>query len=279
MRQAQGDTSGARAALTEAEQLVARGLITPTWLVPPIGVHRARLDLIQGDVQAARRWAEAAGMSAEDDPHPGKEFEYLTLARLLLAQGKPDAAQRLLTRLLAAAEAGGRAGRVIEMLVLQALALWACGQEMAALDALELALTLAAPEGYVRRFVDEGKPLAALLAQKAEHSVQNAPLLPYIRRILAAFPQAQTAVAHPQHGDATVPRTAFGGPSALLEPLSEREIEVLRLVASGLSDRAIAEKLILALGTVKKHLNNIYGKLGVHTRTQALASASALHLL
>jgi LuxR family transcriptional regulator, maltose regulon positive regulatory protein len=168
VRQAQGDSAGARAALMEAEQLVSRGGITPTWLVPPIDVHRARLDLAQGDVQAARRWAETAGLSAEEDPHPGKEFEYLTLARLLLAQGKPDAAQRLLTRLLAAAEAGGRAGRAIEILSLQALALRACDEERAALDALAHALTRAAPEGYVRLFVDEGAPMVALVAQCAE---------------------------------------------------------------------------------------------------------------
>jgi len=279
VRQAQGDGAGARAALMEAEQLVSRGGITPTWLVPPIDVHRARLDLAQGDVQSARRWAETAGLSAEEDPHPGKEFEFLTLARLLLAQGEPHAAKKLLERLLVAAKSSGRTGRAIEILVLHALALRACDQEMAALDALEHALTLAAPEGYVRVFVDEGAPMAALLAQKAERSIQNAPLLPYIWRVLARFPQAQTAEPHMQHGDASVPRAAFGGPNTLLEPLSEREIEVLRLVASGLSDRAIAEKLILATGTVKKHLNNIYGKLGVHTRTQALASASALHLL
>jgi LuxR family transcriptional regulator, maltose regulon positive regulatory protein len=279
VRQAQGDTAGACAALTEAEQFVTRGLITPTWLVPPVDVHRARLDLAQGDGQSAARWAEMARIGPADDLHFGREFEYLTLARLLLAQGEPDAAEKLLERLLAAAVLGGRTGRAIEILALHALALRGCGQEMPALDTLEHALTRAAPEGYVRVFVDEGELMAALLAQKAERSIPNAPLLPYIRHVLAAFPQAQTAVPHPQHGDATVPRAAFGGPNALLVPLSEREIEVLRLVASGLSDRAIAEKLILAIGTVKKHLNNIYGKLGVHTRTQALASASALHLL
>jgi LuxR family maltose regulon positive regulatory protein len=278
VRQAQGDSAGASAALMEAEQLVSRGGITPTWLVPPIGVHRARLDLAQGDVQAARRWAETAGLSAEEDLHSGKEFEYLTLARLLLAQGKPDAAQRLLTRLLAAAEAGGRTGRAIEILSLQALALRACHQEGAALDALEHALTRAAPEGYIRLFVDEGAPMAALVAQCAERHAKSHLITAYAEGLLLAFPE-RLEVGALKLADG-LPASSLKSPaSTLIEPLSERELEVLRLVASGLSDRAIAEKLILAIGTVKKHLNNIYGKLGVHTRTQALARAHTLNLL
>jgi LuxR family maltose regulon positive regulatory protein len=281
LRQAQGDSVGARAALVEAEQFVLRGGITPTWLVPPIGVHRARLDLAQGDVQAASGWAETAGIGSEEDPHSGKELEYLTLARLLLAQGKPDAAERLLTQLLAAAEGGGRSGRAIEILALQALVLRACDQERAALDALEHALTRAAPEGYVRLFVDEGQSMAALLAQSdRSRRTQNDPIQAYIEHLLAAFPIAQRGdSSRPSDALPTLRDRSLERPNDLIEPLSEREMEVLRLVASGLSDRAIAEHLILATGTVKKHLNNIYGKLGVHTRTQALARAHTLNLL
>jgi LuxR family transcriptional regulator, maltose regulon positive regulatory protein len=286
VRQAQGDSAGARVALIEAEQHVSHGGIRPTWLVPPTDVHRARLDLAQGDVLAAMHWAETAGLSAEEDPHPGKEFEYLTLARLLLAQGKPDAAQRLLTRLLAAAEADGRAGRAIEILSLQALALRACDEEQAALDALAHALIRAAPEGYVRLFVDEGAPMAALVAQSAAlrlaqepRRAQNDPVRAYAESLLLAFPSEQRRKTAVDSDAPSVLHSMLERSNALIEPLSEREIEVLRLIASGLSDRAIAEKLILAIGTVKKHLNNIYSKLGVHTRTQALARAHSLNVL
>jgi LuxR family maltose regulon positive regulatory protein len=274
-RQAQGDSVGARNAMRAAEQAVARGQITPTWLVPPVAVHRAQLNLAQGDVQAVTRWAETANIGSEDDPNPGRELEYLILARLLLAQGKIAAAQRLLERLLVAAEAAGCMGRAIEILALQALRLRACDQERAALDTLEHALTRAAPEGYIRLFVDEGEPMAALLAQSAERRTQNDSIRVYAKRLLQAFPKTRGQELKTESTYSVL----SSQPSALVEPLSERELEVLRLVASGLSDRAIAEHLILAIGTVKKHLNNIYNKLGVHTRTQALARASALKLL
>jgi LuxR family transcriptional regulator, maltose regulon positive regulatory protein len=278
VREAQRDSPGARKAMNAAEQVVARGQITPTWLVPPVGVHRAQLDLTQGDVQAAMRWTEIAGIGPEDELSLGREFEYLTLARLLLAQGEIAPAQRLLERLLAAAEAGGCTGRAIQILALQALALRASNHEMPALDALERALSLAAPEGYVRLFVDEGAPMAALLVQCAERNAKNHFIRAYAEDLLSVFREGLETrdlklVRHEQVS------SLKSLASPLVEPLSEREIEVLRLVASGLSDRAIAEHLILAIGTVKKHLNNIYSKLGVHTRTQALARALTLNLL
>jgi ATP/maltotriose-dependent transcriptional regulator MalT len=278
VRQAQGDSVGARIAMRAAEQIVARGQITPTWLVPPIGVHRAQLALAQGDVQAATRWAETARISPEDDLGSGRDLEYLTLARLLLAQGEIAPAQRLLERLLAAAEAAGCTGHAIEILALQALALQAHSHTMSALVALERALTLAAPEGYIRVFVDAGEPMAALVAQSADRRAQKNPTRAYAERLLRAFPRTEGQGLRTESAESTY-SVLSPQSSALVEPLSEREIEVLRLVASGLSDRAIAEHLILAIGTVKKHLNNIYGKLGVHTRTQALARASDLNLL
>jgi LuxR family maltose regulon positive regulatory protein len=166
-------------------------------------------------------------------------------------------------------------GRAIEILALHALALGACRQDAQALSVLERALTLAAPEGYIRLFVNEGAPMAALLAQSAKRRVQNDPIQVHAERLLLAFPEDERQASQTESTHSVLSPQS----SALVEPLSAREIEVLRLVASGLSDRDIAQHLVLAIGTVKKHLNNIYGKLGVHTRTQALARASALNLL
>jgi LuxR family maltose regulon positive regulatory protein len=279
VRQAQGDSLGARDAMSSAEQVVSHGQITPTWLVPPVGVHRARLDLAHDNLQAAMRWAQTARIDPEDDLSFGREFEYVTLARLLLAQGEIAAAQRLVERLLAAAEAGSCTGRAIEILVLQALVLRAGSHKLPALDALEHALTRAAPEGYIRVFVDEGEPMGALLALTADHRAQNDPIRAYAERLLLAFPPEQRRKTALNSDTQSILRTTLERSDAPIEPLSGREIEVLRLVASGLSDRAIAEQLILATGTVKKHLNNIYSKLGVHTRTQALTRASTMNLL
>jgi len=154
-------------------------------------------------------------------------------------------------------EAAGAMSYVIETLVLQALALQAQGKDDQALTVLERALSFAEPEGYLRTFIDEGAPMAALLRTAASRGIA----LDYVSKLLAAFG-----------------KVAF--PSApLVEPLSERELEVLRLLAAGLSNREIAAELFLAIGTVKKYTSNIYGKLNVHKRTQAVARARELGLL
>jgi LuxR family maltose regulon positive regulatory protein len=170
----------------------------------------------------------------------------------------------LLERLLQAAKAGGRAGSVIEALVLQALAHQAQGDIPPALVSLERALTLAEPEGYIRIFVDEGQPMQTLLAESLAHGADPV----YVTRLLAAMNQ--------QMGD----ETAIPDPNQLLiEPLSKRELEVLRLLAMGHTNQAVADELIIAVSTVKKHVNNIFGKLGVGSRTQAVSRARELDLL
>jgi LuxR family maltose regulon positive regulatory protein len=183
---------------------------------------------------------------------------------VLAALGRLDDAARLFERLLAAAEAGERTGRVIEVLIGQSLVLQAQGKPDAALATLKRALALAEPEGYTRVFVDEGGAMAGLLAR-----VTSFPA--YVARLLAAFqgPEARGAGAP----------GAAAQPSTPLEPLSQRELEILRLLAAGLSNRQIAEKLVLAVGTVKAHVHTIYGKLGVQSRVQAIARARELNLL
>ena len=152
------------------------------------------------------------------------------------------------------------------MLALQAVALGSQGEGVQAAAALQSALSLAAPEGYVRTFLDEGAPMAALLRAAAARGAA----VEYVRKLLAAFGDEETTVAQ---------RSPQGAASALVEPLSERELEVLRLIAVGLSNQEIAEQLITALSTVKKHINHIYGKLAVRSRTQAVARARELGLL
>jgi LuxR family maltose regulon positive regulatory protein len=168
------------------------------------------------------------------------------------------AAPTLLAQLLQAARAAGRMGSAIKILALQALAFQAQGDHGQALSALKQVLALAEPEGYMRTFVDEGPPMAKLL----RHALSQGIAPSYVARLLAAFGETTEPTAQP-----------------LVEPLSERELEVLRLVAAGLSNREIAQELVIAVSTVKSHTNHIYGKLGVKNRTQAAAWAKELNLL
>ena len=161
-------------------------------LLNPVPAQRARLQLAQGDVAAAARWAQQRGLGPDDEPGYPREPEYLVLARVLLAQDRPGAALALLQRLHAAAVSQDRAGSVIEIQALQALALAAAGEETAAVDALAGALTLACPRGYVRVLADEGPPMAALLgalvaAQRAEQAAARGVPLGCLARVLGAF--------------------------------------------------------------------------------------------
>jgi LuxR family maltose regulon positive regulatory protein len=201
-------------------------------------------------------------------------MERLTLARLHLAREQPAEALAALAALRAAAEAEGRRWSMIEILALQALALQAQGDSAAALDDLARALALAEPEGYVRIFLDEGQPMRALLAeysaQMTERSPANTNLLAYAQRLLAAF--AEEAAA-PGLAQATAPA------QPLSEPLSDRELEVLRLLHLGCSTPEVAQRLTIAVSTVRSHVKNIYGKLGAHRRLEALRRAAELGLL
>ncbi len=183
------------------------------------------------------------------------------LARVLLARKAADRALGLIERLGSLAETQARNESVIEVRLLEALALNAVGDQAHAMNALAGALALAEPEGYIRIFVDEGAPMARLLRQAESRGV--AP--DYVGQLLAAFGEAAYSAA----------------PTAQLlpEPLSEREFEILRLVAAGLTTQEIAEELVIAVGTVRTHLKNIYGKLDAHSRVQAVERARALNLL
>jgi LuxR family transcriptional regulator, maltose regulon positive regulatory protein len=275
IRQATGDPDGALQAMDEACTLMP-GTQTTTWY-QPAPAERARLVLAQGRVDQAARWAEAQGLTADDEPSYLGELDHLVLARVLLAEQTPEPALRLLERLHDLAAAQGRVGSVVEVRVLQALALQAVGDQAGALAALAEALALGWQEGYVRVFVDEGAPMAALLGKLAApspgHAAVAAQVPPaYLGRLLDAFERAGLPVlARPRRGAVVV--------AGLIEPLSARELEVLGLLAAGKPNQAIAEELVVTLETVKSHVAHILGKLGVANRTQAVVRARELGLL
>jgi LuxR family maltose regulon positive regulatory protein len=192
---------------------------------------------------------------------------YTTLALILMAQGRLDEASALLERLLQVAEAAGAIGAVLAVLVLQAMALQVQNKHDQALAALERALLLAEPEGYVRVFITQGAPMGKLLRQAAARGVAA----DYTGRLLSELEASVT-------GDSVSPLQAQMH-DALVEPLSQRELEVLQLLATGLTNKGIAQTLVIAVSTVKKHLKNIYQKLNVHSRTEAVARARELDIL
>jgi LuxR family maltose regulon positive regulatory protein len=279
IRQATGDPAGALEAMGEAGRVAPSPDVAALSLLNPIPAQRARLLLANGEVAEAAGWGRQRGLGATDEPSYGREPEYLVLARVLLAEQAPEQALRLLGRLHELAAGQGRVGSVIEIQALLALALAASGDERGALDALAEALALAWPEGYVRVFVDEGAPMATLLGRLAARGqrepVTVAGQVPpdYLARLLAAFPPATARTSQPAG------RAVAGPLPGLVEPLSERELEVLGLLAVGRSNQQIADELVVALDTAKKHVSHILDKLGVANRTQAVARARQLELL
>jgi LuxR family maltose regulon positive regulatory protein len=263
---ARGDAEHSLIKIQEAWRL-AQWTSAGTW--PPVDAWRARLLLAQGDVASAARWSREYGKSEDYLSYP-RILERITMARILLAQNKTGEALDFLEELLEAAESKERMGHVIEVLILQALAFEARGETGRALAALERSLALAEPEGYVRTFVDEGAPMAALLTKLLEERRDGTSPW-YVDRLLTQI------LADAAASEGRSPRRADGGP--LLEPLSERELEVLRLIADGLSNREIAQRLFVSVGTVKAHVNHVYGKLLVRSRTQAVARARELQLI
>jgi LuxR family maltose regulon positive regulatory protein len=266
IRQAHGDAAGALEAMGEAGQTGLSPQVIP--LLNPVPSQRVRLLLTQGDVHAAAQWITTAGLNPDGEP------AYLMLARVLLAQDDPGPALTLLQRLLGAAGSQGRAGSVIEIQALRALALAARGDHASALGALTEALTLARGPGYVRVFADEGAPMRALLAQlsAARPGQQHA-----ARRIEPGYPAALLRACG--RADAVPPRRSAAAPPGMAEPLTGRELEVLRLIAAGRSNQGIARELFVSLDTVKKHVTHLLGKLGVANRTEAVARALQLGLI
>jgi LuxR family maltose regulon positive regulatory protein len=273
IRHAHGDAAGAIAAIREAGQVDLSPQVIA--LVNPVPSQRARLLLAEGDVTAASQWAKAAGLSPEDEPDYPREPAYLVLARVLLAQDRPGPALTLLQRLLATAESQGRIGSVIEIQALRALALAARRDNAGALGALAEAVTLAGPRGYVRVFADAGAPMRALLtrlsaARKDQRALARDIDPDYLARLLRACGQA---------GAAPPSRRAAAALPGMAEPLTDRELEVLQLLAAGKSNQRIAHELVVALDTVKKHVTHVLGKLGAANRTEAVARARQLGLI
>jgi LuxR family maltose regulon positive regulatory protein len=224
-----------------------------------MAAHEARLWLAQGNLTPASRWAQESGLRADDEPSYQSIDEYSVLVRVFIAQGRLDVASSLLTRLVAVTEAARAMGYLLESLVLQALALQAQDKDEQALTALERALTIAEPEGYVRTFVDEGPQLAHLLRRAVVQGIA----VDYAGSLLAALEE--------QVATATTP---------LVEPLSPRETEVLRLlITTHLSHTEMAEELVVSLNTLRSHVKNIYSKLDVHSRMEAVDRATELNLL
>ena len=301
LKESEGDLDAALILLDGAGRVYVK---TPIPDTRPIEALKAKVYLKQGRLAKTLDWARARGLSADDEISYLGEFEHLTLARILMAeyqsrQGRHALlkAIELLERLLKAAEAQRRTGSVVEILVVQALAHQGQGNLPLALASLERALTLAEPEGYVRLFVDEGEPMRLLLLNfrpgpavplwdalagqgcsegaggqvsriEKQSSGQDHPLLVYVEKLLSAFDQAveKQSTTHPKKPD-------------MIEPLSERELEVLRLVAQGLTNDQISQRLVLALSTVKGHNLRIFGKLQAQNCSEAVARARELGLL
>jgi LuxR family transcriptional regulator, maltose regulon positive regulatory protein len=285
LKTAQGDLEGALALLDEAQRLYIR---SPLPDFSPISAMKTRIWVAQGKLTKALEWVREQGISVDDAPSYMREFEHVTLARILLAQyqsermdGSIRAVTRLLDRLLPAAEEGNRMGSVIEILILQALAHRAQGEFTLALAPLERTLTLAEPEGYVRIFVDEGEPIRLLILDlrlrigKRKHD-QDHKLISYTDKLLAAFARP---TAGSQSTISNEKPKIRNHRSTMVEPLSEHELEVLRLLRTELSGPEIARERMVSLNTIRTHTQHIYAKLGVNNRRAAVRRAEELGLL
>lgn len=253
LRRAQGDLAGAQVALDTAATFTAQGV--PAWVEPLLIAERVRLYLDQGAITKARHALASRGTDIEAVAGAVREALPLIRARLLLHQGRSADARAFLDNIIASAEQSGRQGRVIEALILRTLACAALNDEAAARDDLQRALAMAEPEGYVRIFLDAGARLARLL-----HRIGSA----YAGRLLEAFPSSV--------------RARVANLTESPEPLTDRERDVLRLMARGLTYRQIASELVVSVNTVRYHIKSLYSKLQVNSRTLALARAHELHL-
>ncbi len=230
--------------------------------LPTVEAWKALISLRQGDITPATIWGATFDPQVPDDFLLRREQNALILVRLWLRQRKFVEAEELLKHLMAGAEKGGRQGRIIEILILQALTLHAQQQLNAALQVILQAFVMAETEGYVRVFLDEGEPMVVLIRKAASRGI--APQ--YVSRLLSEFDKVSGLTLPTRH-------------QSLIQPLTEREIQVVKLIVAGKSNQEIADALVIALGTVKRHIFNIYSKLDVRSRTECVARARALHLL
>jgi LuxR family maltose regulon positive regulatory protein len=271
LKESGGELDAALDLLDEAKGFYVKTLIPYT---RPIEAVKARIFLKQGRLSKAKEWVNEHSLSVDDELIYLHEFEHIILARVLLAEYQSNRvdpvileALGLLERLLRAAEDAKRMGSVLEILLTQALVYQAQGSTSRALASLQRALTLAEPEGFSRIFIDEGERMRSLLldfrVSKEKHPRGSAyELREYVDKLLSAFPQPKGMLK-----------------SGQIEPLSQRELDVLRLIAQGLSNRDISERLFLALSSVKGHNQMIFSKLQVQSRTEAIARARELGLL
>ena len=266
LKESEGDLNSALGLLDDAQRFYVRSLIP---YARPIDALKARIHLKQGRLSNAQEWVREHGFSVNDDLGYLREFEHITLARVLLAEYQVNRKENrihdalsLLKRLLKAAEDQKRMGSMLEILMVTALAFHTLGSTSQAFTSLERSLLLAAPEGYFRTFVDEGEPMQAMLFAFRSTLKKQTPISEYIDKLLSFF---EHPAERPQ--------------SNLIDPLSERELEVLRLVADGLSNDEISQKLFVAVSTVKGHNLRIFGKLQAKSRTEAVARARELGLL
>ncbi|MCP4139301.1 MAG: winged helix-turn-helix transcriptional regulator [Chloroflexi bacterium] len=266
IKQSEGDMNSALNLLDEAEQLYFSSPVPETH---PISALKTQVWIAQGKLTEALEWAQKRGLSVDGEISYLREFEFITLAKILIAQykkGQEDEiihqANILIERLLKAAEDGERVGSVIETLLLQALVYKAQGEISLALEPLERALTLAEPESYLRIFVNEGAPMQELLSEAIAQEIMP----DYVNKLLAAFSTKKQKTDSPPE-------------QTLINPLSERELEILTLIAAGLKNKEIAEQLFISLNTVLYHVKNIYNKLGVKKRTLAIIKARELNLI
>ena len=270
IRHALGNREGALEAVNEASRMFPAENVPSLWYPAP--AERVRLLLVHGRVDDAARWIRERGLSEDDEMSYPHERDYLVLARVLLARSDPGRALGLLDRLDALAESQGRISSMIEIRALRALALQAAGDHDDALRVVADALSLAHPEGYVRVFADEGPRMAALLKsligarQRSRAATASNAEQAHLKRVLRAFAPAEAQAAVP-------PVTA------LVEPLTARELEVLSFIAAGHRNREIADELVVTLDTVKKHTTHIFDKLGAANRTEAVMRARELGLI
>jgi LuxR family transcriptional regulator, maltose regulon positive regulatory protein len=272
IHQASGDPDSAMETMNEACRMYPSE--DAASLFNPAPSERARLLLAQGRVEQAARWVEERGLMAADEVAYPRELELLVLARVMRARSEPDLALDILERLDVLARSQGRTGSLIQIRGLQALALQSAGDHPAALSMVAEALALGRREGYVRVFADEGPDMASLLRSLvgSRHRGRirdlTAAAIQHLNRVLLAF----------GHGAG---RREVGGrvSTKLVDPLTERELEVLRLLAAGRRNNDIARELVVTLETVKKHVSHILGKLGAASRTQAVARARELGMI
>jgi LuxR family maltose regulon positive regulatory protein len=261
LKHTQGDSPGAFALIQDLKVILEE--IGAKVLLPVVDAFRARMWVFDGKLTEVEQWIEKSNLTLDGELSYLQENDYITYVRLLIAQKNFDDAEGLITRLLDFSGRAERISRILELIILQAIVKHEQGNSIQAEQIIKRALKMAEPEGYQRLFLDDGASIASLFYQVISHQENSV----YAERLLKALDY--------QKEDQSKKHLDSGTPDALIEPLSGREVDVLECLAEGLSNREIAHRLTISLSTVKTHTRNIYTKLGVNSRTQAIAQARA----